>query len=128
MRQPVHREHDGELVGYVEPAGSARWRALTLFGGVLAELDSYHEAVTMLNDRGLSCLAQRWWYFSTADQRWRRVQLIEVRPGSVRAHYGPYPQGFETVHITGADLSSLTLALPDGPGGHLPPDYGHWPD
>jgi hypothetical protein len=82
----------------------------------------------MLNAHGLSCLAQPWWYFSTAEQRWRRVQLIEVRPGSVRARNGPYPQGSETVHITEPDLSSLTLALPDGPSNHRPPDYGRWPD
>lgn len=128
MRQGVHREHDNELVGYVEPTSSARWRALTLFGGLLAEFDTRHEAASELRSRGLTCLAQRWWYFSETDRRWRRVQLVDVRMGAVSARNGPYPQGSDTVRITGPELASLTLTLPDQPRGQLPPDSGRWPD
>lgn len=119
-KQPVYRRSDNEHVGYVE-AAAERWRALTIFGGVLSDHISRDDAVTTVVARGLASLTEMWWFYSQADRRWRRIQLVEVSPDSVRGQDSPYPQS-DKVSISGVELATMTQKLPDHV--EIQPDYG----
>lgn len=123
-KQPVYRGSDNEHVGYVEPTAE-RWRALTIFGGELSDHISRDDAVTTVVARGLASLTEKWWFYSQADRRWRRVQLVEVSPNSVRGQSSPYPQS-DKVSISGAELATLTQNLPGDTDSE--PDYGFFGD
>ncbi|MBJ8344140.1 hypothetical protein [Antrihabitans sp. YC2-6] len=128
-RQPVHRSADNELVGFVEPAhGSGPWRALTVFGGHIADAGDRDAAVGVVLDRGLASLTEQWWFYEHELRQWRRVQLSEVHTETVRGHNGPYPQWADKLTIRGADLASMTLTLPPSQPGDAAPDYGDWPE
>jgi hypothetical protein len=129
-RRPVHRRSDNELVGFIEPIhaeGAIEWRPLTVFGGQLGQSNDSDTAVATVIRRGLASLMEKWWFYSHDERRWRRVQLIEVRPESVRAQNGPYPDSDKLV-IKGTQLATLTLAEPATRFGELPPDRGDWPE
>ncbi|MFH5211514.1 hypothetical protein [Antrihabitans spumae] len=112
-RQAIHRGSDNELMGFVEPiAGSTQWRPLTIFGGALGAESDRDAAIAAVLERGLSSLMEKWWFFSQADERWRRVQLLEVRPDAVRGLDTDNPEPSNTVRITGSDLTSMTLQTP----------------
>lgn len=113
----VRRPADDELVGFVAE-GPDGWRALTVFGGVLAIESGRAAATAVVRERGLASLAERWHWWSRATGGWRVVVPQEASPGRVRVAVGPYSlPGVETAVITTADLDAgdrLTMTPPDG--------------
>ena len=65
MRE-VRRENDwaagepGELVGLLLPAGGGRWVPATVFGAALGPAADERDAESLVRERGLSSLADRW--------------------------------------------------------------------
>lgn len=114
----VRRERDDELEGYVEATEDGAWQALTVFGGLLATLPSRDAAIELVHRQGLASLAERWYWWSRRDARWRIVVPQEAAPGRVRAAIGSYSlPGVQTALITAEDLATgdqLTLTLPPG--------------
>ncbi|MDQ3988295.1 MAG: hypothetical protein M3291_03675 [Actinomycetota bacterium] len=112
-RTEVRRDEDDELLGYVEPDGNGRWRSLTVFGGLLAEVGTVDEAVAELESGGLSSLAETWWYRSPADGRWVPAVIMEARPAEVRAQIGSLPDPMRVVTITDPAPDELRLVPPE---------------
>jgi hypothetical protein len=116
-RVEVRRAQDDELEGYVQ-ASDAGWRALTVFGGLLATVGSAHEATEVVHGRGLSSLAERWFWWSRASRTWRVVVPQEASPRAVRVAIGNYSlPGVDTAVITLDDLAAgdrLVMTLPAG--------------
>jgi hypothetical protein len=114
----VRRERDDELEGYVEATEDGAWRALTVFGGVLATLPSRDAAIELVHRQGLASLAERWYWWSRRDATWRTVVPQETSPGRVCVAIGYYSlPGVETALITAQDLAAgdrLSLTLPPG--------------
>jgi hypothetical protein len=99
-RTEVLREDDGELIGFVEPdPATGAWRALSVFGGLVAAAPDEDSARDELLARGLSVLAETWWL------RGEPVVLLEARPGKVVARVGGIP--------------SLAVSAGDVPDGHV---------
>jgi hypothetical protein len=113
----VRRPEDDELEGYVEAVGGA-WHALTLFGGLLAMVDTRTAAIEVVHRQGLTSLAERWYWWSRRRGGWRIVLPQEASPGRVRVAVGYYSlPGVETALITAEDLAAgdlLVLTLPPG--------------
>jgi hypothetical protein len=81
---PVHREDDGELIGYVEPTADGH-QARTLFGYPLGAPTSDDEAETTLRTLGLGYLANRW-LLTLADRADPvAVEIVEVTPDRLTA-------------------------------------------
>jgi len=112
-RTEVRRDEDDELLGYVEPDRNGGWRVLTAFGGLLGEAGTVDEAVAELESRGLSSLADTWWYRSSEDGRWVAAVILEVRPGEVRAQLGSLPDPMRVVTITDPAPDELRLVVPE---------------
>ncbi|WP_219417292.1 hypothetical protein [Pseudonocardia nigra] len=87
-RIEVHRDEDGELLGFVEPAADGRWRALTVFGAELAVAEDRDGAVTEVESAGLGVLNERWWYRD--GDEWVPAVIQEARPGQVTAVIGDW--------------------------------------
>ncbi|WP_344425959.1 hypothetical protein [Pseudonocardia ailaonensis] len=99
-RTEVLREDDGELIGFVEPdPATGAWRALSVFGGLVATTPDEESAANELRSRGLSVLAETWWL------RGEPVVILEARPGKVVARVGGIP--------------SLAVSAGDVPDGHI---------
>jgi len=103
--EQVHRAEDGELCGGVEPIG-ARWRACTVFGGVLGEHDDRAGAVAQVRSEGLASLSEAWTLVERATGDEQPVRLVEVDPGSVTLALDSvfYP-GVPTRTIATSDLA-----------------------
>jgi hypothetical protein len=113
-----HREGDGELTGYLAPADAdGVFVPLNLIGHPLGEPGSRAHAESVLNDRGVTSLANYWWclaprpFVDGVDLRapqphweWRRLVIVEldVHEASVRPAL-PYPEEESAV---------TTVALP----------------
>ncbi|MCR4511895.1 hypothetical protein [Aeromicrobium sp. 50.2.37] len=74
--EPYHRPDDGEHVGYLRPDGDLVVPC-TLLGTALAEPLERDDAETVLDDVGLSYLAETWLLIDD-DGTQRRVVLVEV--------------------------------------------------
>lgn len=81
----VTRE-DGELLGQVVPTGSG-WQATTVFGASLGHPTTHDEAVGILEERGLSSLAEPWWVRVVGDSDWQQAQLLELERERVRLRW-----------------------------------------
>ncbi|MEZ5138145.1 MAG: hypothetical protein R2702_17520 [Acidimicrobiales bacterium] len=103
--EQVRRAVDGELCGGVEPIGE-RWRACTVFGGVLGEHDDRAGAVAQVRSEGLASLSEPWTLVERATGDEQPVCLVEVDPGSVTLALDVvlYP-GVPTRAIAAADLA-----------------------
>ena len=112
-RTEVRRDEDDELLGYVEPDRNGGWRVLTVFGGLLGEAGTVDEAVAELESRGLSSLADTWWYRSSEDGLCVAAVILEVRPGEVRAQLGSLPDPMRVVTITDPAPDELRLVVPE---------------
>ena len=112
-RTEVRRDEDDELLGYVEPDRNGGWRVLTVFGGLLGEAGTVDEAVAELESRGLSSLADTWWYRSSEDGLWVAAVILEVRPGEVRAQLGSLPDPMRVVTISDPAPDELRLVVPE---------------
>lgn len=121
--EEVRRESDGELEGHVTE-GRDGWQALTVFGGHLATVADRLEAEAVVHQRGLSSLAERWYWWSRIAGAWQVVLPQEASPGRVRVAVGYYSlPGVETATITADDLAAgdrLMLAPPADAEGQAP--------
>lgn len=82
----MRRDGDGELLGFVEPAGDGGWHALTVFGAELAAAPDRDAAVEVVESSGLAVLAERWWYRD--GDEWLPALIQEAAPGRVVAVVG----------------------------------------
>ncbi len=108
--EPVHREEDGELVGYLTAErddGADVWVARALFGSPLRRFADRGTALAFLRRSGLPLLAERWWYRPTEDAEAWLTFLVEARLGSVRVRFGYDAEA--TATLSGADLDRLSL-------------------
>ncbi|MGY1688655.1 hypothetical protein [Geodermatophilus sp. SYSU D01105] len=109
--EPVHREVDGELVGYLSTVRRDDARCVVahaLFGSALRAFPDREEAAAWLRHRGLPVLAERWWYRPPDGSDERPTELVEARLGAVTVRFGYDPQ--DTVTLTGAELDRLAPA------------------
>lgn len=75
------RRDDDQLVGLLVPEGG-EWRPVTVFGGSLAQPTDAAHAESIVRQRGLSSLADRWQ--ARIDGETVDVWLLEVRADRVR--------------------------------------------
>lgn len=76
----VHRRDDGELVGWIKPAGSAdEWTAIDLLGRVVVASVAWLDAEAALEDLGIGYLADPWVLDRAGDSP-VRVRMLEVTP------------------------------------------------
>jgi len=97
---PHHRDEDGELLGYLRPAGDS-FEPMTVFGYPLAEPADEYDAAAVLDAVGLSYLAERW--LLTVPERTEpiAVQVVEVDPDNVRVkNVDPGYEGDIKQHFT----------------------------
>ena len=109
--EPVHREEDGELVGYLSTErrdGARCVVAYALFGSALRSFPDREEAAAWLRRRGLPVLAEHWRYRPADGSDERPTHLVEARLGAVTVRFGYDPES--TVTLTGAELERLTPA------------------
>jgi len=122
--EEVRRSSDGELEGFVRRAGDGTFEARTVFHGLLGNARSRDEARAIVHARGLSSLAERWYWWSRATESWSVVLPQEVRAGVARVAVGYYAlPGTPLRVITADDLDRgdlLTLEPPDAPVDGLP--------
>lgn len=79
---PHRRASDGELVGWVRPAGDD-WVAVSLFGADLTEPVDWLGAEEALEEQGLSWMAGVW--LLRRDGRDIRVRLVEFSPDRIES-------------------------------------------
>ncbi|UUT36112.1 hypothetical protein [Microbacterium elymi] len=76
-----HRRDDGELVGWIRPAGDD-WVAVDLLGRDASEPIDWLDAEAVLERRGIGWLADIW-MLDRADAPPLRVRMVEVTPDHV---------------------------------------------
>ena len=106
-REPVTREVDDELVGFVTRTDEGTWQATTTFDVPLGRFDDRDSAAAFLRAHGLALLARPWSMWSTTEQRWRRVVLLEAGVGWVRIRRGRDPRSTDIYELRGGDLTLL---------------------
>lgn len=74
-----HRREDGELVGWIRPEGED-WVALDLLGREASGPIDWLDAEAVLEERGLSWLADVWMLERDVGEP-VRVKLVEITPG-----------------------------------------------
>ena len=74
---PIHREDDGELLGFAVQDGVS-WQAQTLFGYPIARADSREAAEAILQEKGLIFLMGVWQYLDKDDENWHPCILKEA--------------------------------------------------
>lgn len=72
-----HRRDDGELLGWIYPAGED-WTAVDVLGRTVAEAVDWLVAEESLENHGLAWLAEPW--MLEDDGRPIRVRIVEVTP------------------------------------------------
>lgn len=77
----AHRREDGELVGWIRPAGDD-WVAVSLLGWDVSDAVGWIEAEEALEDLGLRWLAEVW-TLERPDGQPLRVRIVDLRPGRV---------------------------------------------
>ncbi len=82
MRIPIYRDNDHELLGFVISVAD-RWRALTVFGGILATFASESDAHAHVVRRGLPSLAAHWQYYDTSADQWHTCLIQEANETTV---------------------------------------------
>lgn len=111
---PIHREDDGELLGFISQ-DSAGWQAQTIFGYTLARTDNQRDAEMVVREQGLSSLMGTWQYFDTDDKQWYPCILKEANERKVtviRTNYMGYqdPDDHKLVVISNPDETKLAKA------------------
>jgi hypothetical protein len=110
--EPMHRDNDGELVGYLgreHRAGAPVWIARALFGGELRAFGGREPAARFLCERGLPLLAEKWWYRADDRSDARLTFLVEARLGAVTVRFGHDPDPANVAVLRGAALARLSL-------------------
>jgi hypothetical protein len=116
--EEVRRAADDELEGFVRQAAGG-FHGLTVFHGMIATASTADEARAIVHARGISSLAERWFWWSRGSGAWSVVLPQEASAGKVRVAVGYYAlPGVEMATITADDLDAgdvLTLVRPDAP-------------
>jgi hypothetical protein len=73
-----HRREDGELLGWIHPAGDD-WTAVDVLGRAVSEGIDWLDAEAALESHGLAWLADPWMLEGETD-RPLRVRIVEVTP------------------------------------------------
>ena len=73
-----HRRDDGELLGWIHPAGDD-WVAVDVLGRPASAPSDWLDAEAALEERGIAWLADPWMLEGEAD-RPLRVRILEVTP------------------------------------------------
>jgi hypothetical protein len=76
-----HRRDDGELLGWILPAGEL-WTAVDLLGREVIAAVEWLDAEAALEERGLSYLAEPW-MLEGEGPRPVRVRMVEVTPARI---------------------------------------------
>jgi hypothetical protein len=123
-----HRRDDGELLGWIRPAGD-EWIAVDLFGHDVSGRVDWLEAETVLEERGISWLADIWMLEGeSADAAPLRVRIVEVTPERVVVQtddYGAIDAPVERFELPWPAPARLRPRRPDDPDGRLfPPRRG----
>lgn len=87
----VLRPYDDELCGHVVERDGG-WAALTIFGAVLGEHPTRHEAERQVVADGLASLAERWTLRNRATGEDEIVCIQEASTVSVTVVVGYYPE------------------------------------
>ena len=74
---PHRRSSDGELVGWIRPAGDD-WQAMSLFATPVTDPADWDVAEDALEETNLAWMAEPW--ILERDGRGIRVRLVEFRP------------------------------------------------
>ncbi len=107
----IRRDGDDELCGYVEER-DGRWRALTVFGGLLGEHADRSWAEVDVSTRGLASLAERWRLVDDIEGTDEVVVVQEAQPGRVTVALAPYSiPGVPTRTLTADELDGRTVRL-----------------
>lgn len=106
--EPHYRYDDGELVGYLEPAGPGLMQPRAVFGHPLGEPTTRLGAEQRLEDVGLSYLAEPWG-LRTTDGRWQRVHIVEAAPSGLTVSNGDVAIGGDI-----GERIRLEVPVPDG--------------
>jgi len=77
-----HRRDDGELLGWIRPAGDD-WTAVDVLGRTVSDAVDWLVAEEALEQHGLAWLADPWMLEGEASAP-LRVSFVEVTPSSVR--------------------------------------------
>ncbi|WP_431797939.1 hypothetical protein [Microbacterium kunmingense] len=121
-----HRRDDGELVGWIRPEGDD-WVAMDLFGRPASEAGDWLDAEAVLEERGLSWLAEVW-MLEQEDGEPLRVRIAEVtpgavgRPGRVVVHtddFGAIDVPYERIALEWPAPAALRPRRTDDPDGRL---------
>lgn len=110
--QPVYRDEDKELVGYILKRGE-EWLPLTIFGYPLTTATpSYEDAVRTVNLRGLASLAEVWQYYDEEELGWFNCSIIEVANDSLTLRITDYdhPRSHETFKLQSPSVRTLRKA------------------
>lgn len=73
-----HRRDDGELLGWIRPAGDG-WIAVDVLGRSISEPVEWLDAEAALEEHGLAWLADAW-MLDGETERALRVRMVEVTP------------------------------------------------
>lgn len=103
---PHRRRSDGELVGYLVLDGEG-FAPLTLFGFPLAGSADLDDAETVLEERGLAVLAERW-VWADGPRTEMLVRIVEVTPDRVRV----VDDDTGAAAVVGANLQTYDLPVP----------------
>jgi hypothetical protein len=74
-----HRRDDGELLGWIHPAGGL-WVAVDVLGRRVSGPVGWLDGEAALEEHGISWLADPW-MLDGEDERPLRVRIVEVTPG-----------------------------------------------
>lgn len=98
---PYHRDDDGELLGYLVPEGNA-YSPVSVFGYPFDDAASEDDAAQVLENIGLSYLADTWLLSIDGRDEPINVQIVEASPRALRVKSVDY--GWEQDYGTMIDL------------------------
>lgn len=111
-----HRREDGELVGWIRPAGDD-WVAVSLLGRDVSDAVGWVEAEEALDELGLRWLAEVWTLERPGSDP-LRVRIADVRPGRVVVQtddFGSVDAVVERIVLDWPAPSALRPRRPDDP-------------
>jgi hypothetical protein len=79
-------DEPGELVGLLVATEGDQWVPATVFGAALGPATDEDLAESLVRERGLASLAERWWV-RVGDNEWREAWLLEVKPDRLRLRW-----------------------------------------
>jgi hypothetical protein len=82
--EPYERLSDGEVLGYLAPAGDDLVQPVSVFGYPLAQPGDRYDAEARLEGLGLSYLAEPWVLRHPERTEPVRVRILEARPDLLR--------------------------------------------